>query len=440
MTDADRDRLMGWKAIGNFVGRDARTMRRWEIERGLPVHRVRSGGSGSGSIWADKEEVRAWMASETVPQSPDTLAPASPNPFWRGLPGRFLVGSALLAAAAPLVVSKLGYGTAAAGNVAAAPFGPDAGANETYRSALYAMNTRSAAGLLDAAQKFGVLAARHPDNAKAFVGLAETNLLLREFNSIPEEVAYRRANFAAQKALALDPGSAGALRSLGFVKYWSDGARAEGLDLFRRAIAQAPDDAQSYHWYGTALLGEGRFAEALAALDHAHALNPGSSAIGADEAVIRYTKGDRSEALAALRQITQVDPNFSAAHNYLARFYLIEKNDLGFLTEAAVAARLKGDAVRERAIRAAAEAYRTGGHPAMLASLTATAEHIFQQTGQGTILIAMLYAVSGDRAKVLAWLTRAESVQEPAIRSLIALAEFVPYRDDPAFQRFFRVS
>ncbi len=437
MTDADGNRLMGWKAIGNYVGRDARTMRRWETERGLPVHRVR--GGGSGSIWADKDEVRAWMASETAPRNPDKIEPTSSNPFWRGPLGQVLVGGALLAAvAAPLIVAKLGHATGAASAVPTAPFGRDAGANETYRSALYAMNTRSAAGLLDAAQKFGVLAARHPDNAKAFVGIAETNLLLREFNSIPDEVAYRRANFAAQKALMLDPGSAGALRSLGFVRYWSDGARAEGLDLFRRAIAQAPDDAQSYHWYGTALLGEGRFGEALAALNHAHALNPGSSAISADEAVVRFTKGDRPEALAALRQITQVDPNFSAAHSYLARFYLIEKNDVGFLTEAAVAARLKRDAVRERAVREAAEAYRTGGHAAMLASLTATAERRFQQFGEGTILIAMLYAVSGDRNQVLAWLTRAESVQEPAIRSLIALAEFVPYRDDPAFQRFFR--
>ena len=439
MTDADGNRLMGWKAIGNFVGRDARTMRRWETERGLPVHRVR--GGGNGSIWADKAEVRAWMASETAPQSPDPFAPTSSNPFWRRPLGQFLAGGALLAAvAAPFILSKPGHGTAAVGNANGAPFGPDAGANQTYRSAVYAMNTRSATGLLDAAQKFGVLAARHPDNAQAFVGIAETNLLLREFNSIPDEVAYRRAGFAAQRALALDPKSAGALRSLGFVKYWSEGARAEGLDLFRQAIAQAPDDAQSYHWYGTALLGEGRFVEALAALDRAHSINPGSSAIGADEAVVRYTKGDRSEALATLRQITQVDPDFSAAHSYLARFYLIEKNDVGFLTEAAVAARLKGDAVRGQAIQAAAEAYRIGGHPAMLASLTATAERSFRQSGEGTILIAMLYAVSGDRDKVLTWLTRAESVREPAIRSLIALAEFVPYRDDPAFQRFFRVS
>src|SRR5688572_11494212 len=33
-------RLETWKEIGSFLNRDARTVRRWESERGLPVRRV----------------------------------------------------------------------------------------------------------------------------------------------------------------------------------------------------------------------------------------------------------------------------------------------------------------------------------------------------------------------------------------------------------------
>ncbi len=456
MTDDDRTRLMGWKAIGNFVGRDARTARRWETERGLPVHRVP--GGGSASIWADRHELLAWMARDepvAVPVSamasqvasavassvapPIALAvavPAPGTPAARRQPVRALAvgGLVTMAAIALAMFFSPGGGTT---QVAVAPYGNDAAANAAYQTASYAMHSRSVAGLFDAEKKFGTLATRHPGNALGFAGIAETNLLLREFNSIPEEVAYRRANFAAQKALALDPRSPSALRSLGFVRYWSDGDRVAGLDLFRRAIAEDSNDSQSYHWYGTALFGEGHYAQALAMLDRARHINPGSSAISADEAMVRYVMGDHDAARSALRQVTDANPTFSGAHSYLARIDLIERDDAGFLAEAAIAARLKRDDDRSRSIEAAASAYARGGHAAMMASLRAAAEQAFQQSGEGAILIATLHAIDGNRAMVLHWLTRAESIREPSIGSLRSAAEFSAYRDDPAFKRFF---
>ena len=67
MTRGDDGRLIGWKAIGNFLGRDERTVRRWEAERRLPVNRVP--GGGSATVWADPAALRAWLQSggaETV--------------------------------------------------------------------------------------------------------------------------------------------------------------------------------------------------------------------------------------------------------------------------------------------------------------------------------------------------------------------------------------
>ena len=39
-------RLDSWKEIAAFFSRDGRTVRRWEKERALPVHRVPGGGRG----------------------------------------------------------------------------------------------------------------------------------------------------------------------------------------------------------------------------------------------------------------------------------------------------------------------------------------------------------------------------------------------------------
>ena len=43
-SDSERGaRLDSWKAIAGHLGRDVRTVLRWEKERGLPVHRVPGG-------------------------------------------------------------------------------------------------------------------------------------------------------------------------------------------------------------------------------------------------------------------------------------------------------------------------------------------------------------------------------------------------------------
>src|SRR5450759_3300358 len=52
-------RLDSWKEIAAFFGRDERTVRRWEKERGLPAHRVP--GGERGGVFAYTEELREWL-------------------------------------------------------------------------------------------------------------------------------------------------------------------------------------------------------------------------------------------------------------------------------------------------------------------------------------------------------------------------------------------
>src|SRR6266478_977371 len=79
-------RLDSWKDIAAFFGRDKSTVRRWETERGLPVHRLP--GMGRGSVYAFAEELQEWLHKpETqlegiaepgpIPAEPAT-APAEP--------------------------------------------------------------------------------------------------------------------------------------------------------------------------------------------------------------------------------------------------------------------------------------------------------------------------------------------------------------------------
>jgi TolB-like protein len=52
-------RLESWKDIANYLGRGLRTVRRWEQEEGLPIHRHVH--RKQGTIWALAGEIDAWL-------------------------------------------------------------------------------------------------------------------------------------------------------------------------------------------------------------------------------------------------------------------------------------------------------------------------------------------------------------------------------------------
>lgn len=75
MSGANR-RLTSWKEISAYLGRDVRTVARWERERGLPVHRL-PGGRGS-TVFAWSDEIDAWLGSAS--RSDEAGAKEEPNP------------------------------------------------------------------------------------------------------------------------------------------------------------------------------------------------------------------------------------------------------------------------------------------------------------------------------------------------------------------------
>src|SRR5580700_3514689 len=70
--------LGSWKEIAAYLQRNPATVRRWEKEEGLPVHRhshnIRS------SVYAFPSEIEAWRATRKL-----TVEPLPPVPTWRRL-------------------------------------------------------------------------------------------------------------------------------------------------------------------------------------------------------------------------------------------------------------------------------------------------------------------------------------------------------------------
>ena len=59
-------RLDSWKEIAAFFDRDERTVRRWEKERSLPVHRMP--GKPRGSVYAFSSELSQWLNTPNFPR------------------------------------------------------------------------------------------------------------------------------------------------------------------------------------------------------------------------------------------------------------------------------------------------------------------------------------------------------------------------------------
>ncbi len=58
MNSNNRDLLSSWKEIADYLGCDERTCRRWELNFGLPVHRME--GTAKSRVYAYKQELDSW--------------------------------------------------------------------------------------------------------------------------------------------------------------------------------------------------------------------------------------------------------------------------------------------------------------------------------------------------------------------------------------------
>lgn len=108
------DRLDSWKDIAAYLGRNERTVRRWEAREGLPVHRLVH--EKRGSIYAYRSELDAWLSSrkqesgggeESRPldaRSPDAAIMPDPK---SGFPKRLILASAGVLAVSILVAAAV---------------------------------------------------------------------------------------------------------------------------------------------------------------------------------------------------------------------------------------------------------------------------------------------------------------------------------------------
>jgi Tfp pilus assembly protein PilF len=453
-------RLDSWKEIAAFFGRDERTVRRWEKERGLPAHRVP--GGERGVVFAYTDELREWVKgrgaeldaaeSGTIPGSaggndttdatstrpskgpvavvPDRAlqpAPAQPHP---SLASVAIWLAPLLVVAVVIFVLSFSHRETQYKKALAAPHAPKAEAQELYLKGEYHWAKRTPDDLNKAVDYFTQSIVKDPSYAQAYVGLADCYNLLREFSVMPPDEAYPRALAAAQKAVELDDTSPGAHTSLAFATYYWNWDPATAEREYKRALELDPNFVQAHHWYATFLLTSGRIPEALDQIEQARKLDPSSTTIQADKSLILIDAGRKSEALALLKQLESTDPALASTHSYLAAMYLDRKDYENFLAESKKAAQLRHNEAALAIATAAERGFAAGGVNGMREGMIPVQKEMVDRDLGSAFELATNCALLGRKEEALRYLQVAYEKREAGLLYLSRNPDFNILHDD----------
>lgn len=447
-TETSNRRLESWKEIAAFFHRDERTVRRWEKERALPVHRMP--GKARSSVYAFEQELAEWLR---VPVSAELEFPEKTQPevklgteqlqpLAKSRPSRrmanLLIVVAAIMAASVLVSFQFIHPRAAA--VTAPSVGtsvhrsPVPEALDLYLKGKYEWSKRSPESLNRAVDYFTQAIVRDPNYAQAYAGLADTYNLLREYTTMPPNEAYPRALAAAQKAVELDDSLSEAHRALAFASFYWSWDLSGGEREFKRAIELSPNDAVAYHWYATALSVLGRFPESLAEIDRARQLDPGSASILADRALILFGAQRGQEPISLLKQIATADPSFLSPHAYLATIALVSQDYPVYLAESRKVAALMHDHVKLEIVKAGEKGFAQDGGKGLLEAVRKAEARFFQQGLISGYDLAQICALSGHNREALQYLQDAFKKHDPVVLNLRSDFTFRSLHSDPAFR------
>jgi len=425
--DKTRDRrLNSWKEIAGYFGKDERTVKRWEVARGMPVRRV-PGGSRT-TVFAYVSELEGWLRSprpdEAETESPavvEAVTGARAHGTGPRRPGALLIAAAALAAV--VFVAGAGAGmlllNGQFGKVApTTQHVPSEAAQQAYLSGRFEASQRTMAGFQRAVDYFDEAIRLDARFASAHAGLASAYNLISQYATTPNAAIYDKARSAAERAVAIDPSSAEGHSALGLALFFGEHDFAGSEEHFRRALMLDPDAAQTHLWYGLTTLFLGKFEMALAYFRRAQALDPDSRTIRANLAIALYHSGRREEALDILIAMTQERPDFLVTPTFLALIYLVERRFPEFLRQFEAAAQVANTPARLAIAAAARAGFASGGEAGLLQAMFDEQSRQVAAGNETTFSLAETAAAMGRTDEALGLLEAAAALGEPQVLAM----------------------
>ena len=305
-------------------------------------------------------------------------------------------------------------------------------ARNLYLQGRYHLNQRTEEGLQKAVEFFEKALVEDPQFSLAHSGLADTWGLLAHYGVLGPGDVWSRAASSAASAVMLDSHSAEAHTSLAHVRATQDWDWAGAEREFLRAIQLNPRYPTAHHWYAmSCLVPMGRLDEALEQILLAQSLDPVSSIIARDVAVIYSYRRDFEAALDQCDQTIELNPHFAPAYMTLG---LIQEQRKDF-DEATAAFRRAVDLSPHtpRMHGALARTLALAGKTDQALAMLHTLEELSRTRYVSPFEFLTIWFGLGNAAKAFAWLEKACDDRSFEMLALKVDPRFDSLRTDPRF-------
>jgi serine/threonine-protein kinase len=188
-------------------------------------------------------------------------------------------------------------------------------ARNLYLQGRYHLNQRTDEGLQKAVEFFERAIVEDAQFALAHSGLADAFSLLSHYGVLEPAKVWTKAASAAAAAVMLDRNGVEAHTSLAHVKATQDWEWSGAEREFQLAITLDPSYPTAHHWYAmSCLVPLGRLDEALDEMRLAQSLDPVSSIVARDLAMVHAYRRDYEVALDQCDHAVELNPHFSPAY------------------------------------------------------------------------------------------------------------------------------
>ena len=306
-------------------------------------------------------------------------------------------------------------------------------AKNLYLQGRYHLNQRTEEGLKKAVEFFEKALVEGAGYAPAHSGLADAYGLLTHYGVLAPADVWTKSASHAESAVTLDDRSAEAHTSLAHVKATQDwdwlGAERE----YQKAIALNPAYATAHHWYAMSCLSPlGRLDEALDEIGTAQSLDPVSSIVARDLAVVHFYRRDFEMALEQCDHTIELNPHFAPAYWMLG---VIQEQRRDFDESAAAFQRAAHLSPRAPRVQGAlGRTFALSGRKKLALDVLRKLETLAADRYVSPLEFAWIQLALGNVDSGFAWLTKAAKDRSFDLICIKVDPRFDPYRDEERFR------
>jgi TolB-like protein/Flp pilus assembly protein TadD len=246
-----------------------------------------------------------------------------------------------------------------------------------------------------------------PEFAPAFAAMAYCYKELAHLEFIPSEEGYSKASDALARAIALDEGLGDAHATLGAVRTVRDWDMDGAESLFKKGIELSPESPDVRMQYGSYLMWNGRFEEAIGQAYHALRLDPLAPLLNMWAGIQFFYARRHEESIRVLNGILDLDPGHVWAHMYLTHnYWMLERPSEGLTHAAKVEefSRVTGD---PSFLAYLGSDYPKFGKPERAEEILGLTLELYEAKSIDAVTVAVLYSVQGLHDDAVRWLEKA---------------------------------